>query len=121
MSSVPNEVIKKLLDANYAPTTVALTLDIPLSMVLEVLPEQERRQYVEGEEMFHQAMRTLAFRAIEEAHRVFDEGTPAMKLALIKHFGSQVQKALGSGEKNPLDDLREKFTELMGDVREGRS
>lgn len=112
---IPTEVIGKLLEAGYHPTTIALTLDIPIEECLEVA--QGRREHVAVDDELRQGIRVLAFRTLEEAMRILDEGTPQMKMQLISKFGGDMARVLGKDDPNKLKNLRNDFYELMKEVR----
>lgn len=117
-SKVPRKVIAQLADAGYAPTTIALTLDVPIQTVIAAIPGQ-RKMVAAADELLQDAMRALAWRTIQEAARILDEGTPQMKMAIITKFGGQMNQVLGRQEPNEIENLREDFYKLMAEVREG--
>ncbi len=116
---VSASVVKKLVEAGYHPTTVALTLGLEVGDVLNVLPATERKRFVADDESIAQAMRVLAWRTIEESLRILDEGTPQQKMAVLNKFGTQLSKIVGAQETDPLEEIREDFAKLMAEIRGG--
>lgn len=117
---VSRKAILALVEGGYHPTTVALTLGLEVNDVLECLPATERRQFVADDETINQAMRVLAWRTIEEALRILDEGTPQQRMSIITKFGGQLQQVIGKEETtDPLEELRADFFALTAEMREG--
>ncbi len=56
---------------------------------------------------------------IEEASRILDEGTPQLKMQLIKTFGPQMRSILGDAGGDGLDEIRASMQEMMEEMRGG--
>lgn len=119
MSAIDAHTIRALLNAGYAPTTICVTLDIPMDEITPLLSEDERRTQLRDDAMLRDAMRVLASRVIEEALRVMDEGTPNDKMTLITKFGGQMSRVLGQQEADSMKELREDVAAMMSEMRQG--
>ena len=72
------------------------------------------------EEELKARIRDLAIRTIDEAEDMLHEGTPQMKLQIVKHFGGHMMRALGRDEEDVLSDLRKDFMKLIEEQKTPR-
>lgn len=114
---VGDDTISQLLQAGYAPTTIALTLDVALDRVIELMPSEERSQIAAADDLLRDGIRFLAWRTLEEAMRVLDEGTADNKMRIISKFGPQMVTILGKEQKDEMADLRQDMQNILMEVR----
>lgn len=110
-------MIQRLLAAGYSPVALSLALRVDLDDVMALAPESARQETPDS--LIEDGLRIIAWRTLEEASRILDEGTPALKMSLIKTFGSQMKDILGTRSTNPLEDLRASMDEIMAEMRGG--
>lgn len=110
-------MIQRLLAAGYSPVALSLALRIDLDTIVELDPDTSRRDA--PDDLIQDGLRILAWRTIEEASRILDEGTPALKLQLIKTFGSQMKDILGTRTSDEKDELKEQLDEILREMRGG--
>jgi len=107
-----DEVVIKLLSKGASPVTVANLLDLDLDYVLSfrvtrsnILPQSE----AEIGTMAHR----LAMRAYEEANRILDEGTPAMKIRLITSIQGHYLRQMNNQTPKAFDEMRSELESLL--------
>jgi hypothetical protein len=110
-------MIQRLLAAGYSPVALSLALRIDLDAIVELDPDTSKRDA--PDDLIQDGLRILAWRTIEEASRILDEGTPALKLQLIKTFGSQMKDILGTRTSDEKDELKEQLDEILREMRGG--
>lgn len=110
-------MIQRLLAAGFSPVSLSLALRMDLDEVVGLAPEDTKLDTPDT--LIEDGLRILAWRTIEEASRILDEGTPAMKMALIKTFGSQMKDVLGTRTQDGFDELRSSLNEIMTQIRGG--
>lgn len=109
-------LIRRLLRAGYSPVALSLALRVDLDDVMELQPEERTHEH-SPDSVIEDGLRILAWRTIEEASRMLDEGTPSIKMALIKTFGSDMRAALGAKGSDGLDEMRTEMAALMREIR----
>lgn len=109
-------VVARLLEGGYDPTTLATTLGVPLDDVIALLPP-ERQKVAAADAQLQLAMRQLAWRTIEEAMIILDEGSVPLKLKLIQKLSGDLARAIAVSDKDDLEDLRVDFATLMAEMR----
>ena len=109
-------MVERLLQAGLKPTMLASVLDIPLDDVLAMLPE-ERRRAVKSDAAIESAMRELAWRTIEEAMLILDEGNLDLKMKLISKFGGDMARVMSATDKDDMADMRDEFKSLTRSLR----
>jgi hypothetical protein len=109
-------VIRKLLASGYDPTMLSSALDVPVAGVLELVPP-ERRSVAAADAELQIAMRELAWRTIEEAMLILDEGTVPLKLKLIQKLAGDLGRVISVSDKDELADMRESFAALAAEIR----
>ncbi len=102
----------------YDPTTLASALELPLEDVVALVPP-ERRQIAAADAELAKAMRILAWRTIEEAMMILDEGTPMLKIKLIQKLSGDLARTISVSDKDEMEDLRKDFRELMSGIPKG--
>lgn len=113
MTEIPEDVLTKLLEGGLSATTLSSVLDIDLDTVLAAAPPERRRE-IAADAMLNDAMRMLAWRTIEEAMMILDEGSPDQKMRLIAKFGGDMARVLTGADKDESADMRESLAELLG-------
>lgn len=108
-------MIRRLLAAGYSPVALSLALRMDLDEVAALSPEKEN--LATPDSLIEDGLRILAWRTIEEASRILDEGTPPLKMQLIKTFGTQMRDILGTNSSDGLDDLREQMNSILDEIR----
>lgn len=111
-----SRVVSRLLEGGYDPTTLATTLGVPIDDVIALLPP-ERQKIAAADAQLQLAMRQLAWRTIEEAMRILDEGAIPLKLKLIQKLSGDLARAIAVSDKDDLEDLRSDFATLMAEMR----
>lgn len=111
-----SRVVSRLLEGGYDPTTLATTLGVPIDDVIALLPP-ERQRIAAADAQLQLAMRQLAWRTIEEAMLILDEGSVPLKLKLIQKLSGDLGRAIAVSDKDELEDLRKDFSTLMLEMR----
>ncbi len=111
-----DEIIERLLGAGYDPSMLANTLDLPIEDVLALVPADRRSQAV-ADAALQNAMRALAWRTVEEAMMILDEGTVPIKLKLIQKLAGDLGRAITVADHDEMEDLRNDFRALTSELR----
>lgn len=117
---LPPELLAGLLDAGYTPTALARALGVELDELRSLVPSS-RIRLDPSEEELRRGIRVIALRALAQMGRVFDVGTEEARMRLATNLLSpMVRQAISSSEvPKELDELREEFDKLLGEMRHG--
>lgn len=108
--------IERLLAGGIKPTMLASMLDVPLDDVLALIPE-ERRKAIKSDAAIEAGLRELAWRTIEEAMMILDEGNLDLKMKLISKFGGDMARVLTNTDKDDMEDMRREFADLAKQLK----
>lgn len=110
-----DDVVAKMLSKGMSPVTISAVLDCDLAYVNSFIVNPDRSIPQSEDEIGIMALQ-LAKRAYEEANRILDEGTPAMKIRLITSIQPHYLRAMNNQAPKAFDDLREEMRKLLSDV-----
>lgn len=113
------ELIRSLYAMGQDPYKIASIVREDIVYVRRILSKYSRRTeftHFEDKELAD-AMRTLAWRALEEALEVFENGHPVERLALTKTIIGRTASMVGSQTTTHYDDMRNELEEIFTGVR----
>lgn len=111
-----DDLIRRLLRAGYSPVALSLALRVDLDDVMALQPEERTHEH-SPDSVIEDGLRVLAWRTIEEASRMLDEGTPAIKMQLIKTFGADMRATLGAKNADQNEEMKTQLAALMRAIR----
>jgi hypothetical protein len=118
MSLTPEtkQIVVSLLDSGYSPTAVALHANVDVDVVLALIPEDERRLY--ADDIIQDGLRIVAWRSIQEAMRILDEGNLQSRLAIIRTFGAEMKQVLGVSKSGEMEEMRADMESMLEEMRD---
>lgn len=107
------EQIEKLLLHGFSPRAIADALSVPLATVIDIVPDTPL--FEASDDDLRTGLRVLAWRAIETALEVFNEGTYREKTNLARALVTPAFYALNKSEteNKEIAELRAKLTVLL--------
>ena len=118
MASNPNfddEVIIKLLAKGISPAHVASLLDMPIDIVQQHAGTERSNRVTDAEEV-SVAMQQLIWRGFEEAMKILDEGSPAMKIRLIGQIQGHALRFVRQEQPKEFLQMQEDFSKMLGEM-----
>lgn len=85
--------------------------------VLSMLTVEQRATWAGSEDSIRQSARYLVWRAVQESIQMLDEGSPRVRMSVIKALAPRIGRWMGDDSDTEIEELRRDFFALLADLR----